>query len=271
MKETVMKQLAKRLLPDSMVRSVRAFCSASTDQNNPPPMHFQGHSDAVLQCSIAYNKYGGYCVPLSSRHRPAAKKILAGEVWEPETIEFLTSHCNDGDIIHAGTFFGDFLPALSQPLTTGAKVWAFEPNPENYRCALITTYLNDLQSTIELMNAGLGQQRGSLSMVTKDAEGRSLGGSSRVVEKSCGTGSISVQILTIDEIVPPDRRVSIIQLDVEGFEQPALSGALRTIQCYRPILILETLPAERWLAENILCFGYRTQGVIHGNTILRAV
>jgi FkbM family methyltransferase len=232
-------------------------------------MSYQGNSDSVLQCCIAYNKYGGYCVPLSSRHRPAAKKILAGEVWEPGTIEFLMSHCEDGDIVHAGTFFGDFLPALSQSVALGAKVWAFEPNPENYRCALITTYINGLQNIMELMNAGLGERQGSLSMLTADADGRSLGGSSRIVEKSCEESSIIVQIVTVDEIVPSDRKVSIIQLDIEGFEKPALSGALTTIRRCRPIIILETLPEESWLSENILQLGYRIVGTLHGNTVLR--
>ena len=47
----------------------------------------------ALKCSISYNTYGGYCVPNSSRHRPAAQKILANDVYEPRTIEFIISNC----------------------------------------------------------------------------------------------------------------------------------------------------------------------------------
>ena len=47
-------------------------------------------------------------MPLSSQHRPAVQKILAGEVWEPSTIDFLTSNCKDGDIVHAGTLLAIF-------------------------------------------------------------------------------------------------------------------------------------------------------------------
>ena len=53
------------------------------------------------------------------------------------------------------------------------------------------------------------------------------------------------------------RNVSIIQLDVEGFEQPALKGAMTTIARCRPILILETLADHTWFTERILCLGYR--------------
>jgi FkbM family methyltransferase len=226
--------------------------------------------DSVLQCCIAYNKYGGYCVPLSSKHRPAAQDILAGYVWEPEIIEFLMSRCGDGDIVHAGTFFGDFLPALSQSSAEGSRIWAFEPNPENYRCAFITTYINGLQN-VELINAGLGERQGSLQMVTIDTDGKSLGGASRMVrqtDEGSREGSISVEVVTVDEVIPSERNISIIQLDVEGFEEPALAGALKSIRRCKPILILESLPDEDWLSTNILQLGYRMAGTAHDNTIL---
>ena len=226
--------------------------------------------DSVLQCCIAYNKYGGYCVPLSSKHRPASRDILAGDVWEPEIIEFIISRCGDGDIVHAGAFFGDFLPALSQSSAEGSRIWAFEPNPENYRCAFITTYINGLQN-VELINAGLGERRGFLQMATLDTRGISLGGGSRIVletDERNEEGLITVEVVTVDEVIPSERKVSIIHLDVEGFEKPALAGALKSIRRCKPILILESLPDEGWLSTNILQLGYRKAWKAYDNTVL---
>jgi len=228
----------------------------------------------VLMCSIGYNQYGGYCVPISSRHCPEASKILSGDVYEPNTIEFMIANCSDGDIVHAGTGFGDFLPALSQSLSPGAKVWAFEPNLENYRCAQITTYINGL-TNVEITNAGLGERNEALSMVTTDDLGRALGGLSRLIGKNeeVTVGHIeSVQIVTLDELLPIDRKISIIQLDVEGHEKQALSGAIKTIQRYLPIIILEDwaegdLINSKWFSENILELGYRESGELHENKI----
>ena len=73
----------------------------------------------------------------------------------------MSKNCGTGDLVHAGTYFGDFIPALSRVCAPDAKVWAFEPNPENYRCALITTTLNNLHN-VEIKNAGLGSQEGSM-------------------------------------------------------------------------------------------------------------
>jgi len=71
-------------------------------------------------------------------------------------------------------------------------------------------------------------------------------------------------------VLPSDRHIAIIELDVEGFEKPALAGALETIKRCKPILILETLPEEDWLNENIFNLGYRKMGKVHENTILTA-
>jgi FkbM family methyltransferase len=228
---------------------------------------YQGKGGLGFQYCIAYNQRGGYCVPLSSSNRPAAQAILAGDVWEPNTIDFLTSHAGIGDIIHAGTYYGDFLPALAHSCVQGAKVWAFEPNPQNYQCALITIKLNEI-GNIELFNAGLGEHRGCKSMVTSDNNGRSLGGMSRIVGDA-ERGNVTVDVVTIDETVPTDRHVSVIQLDVEKFERPALAGAIRTIRRCRPVLVLETVPEEAWLNEHLYPLGYRIGEQVHDNTILR--
>jgi FkbM family methyltransferase len=214
-------------------------------------------------------------VPETSRHRPAAQKILFNDVYEPETIEFITSNCGEGDIVHAGAYFGDFLPALSKGCASPAKVWAFEPNPENYRCARITGLINDLKN-VEIINAGLGEKKEYLFMKTSDESGRSLGGTSKIVGKDCDLqdGLSSVRIVTVDDVVEKDRNVSIIQLDVEGHEKEALCGAIKTIQRCLPIIVVEVLPSStlldsEWFAENILSLGYRIVESIQGNTIYR--
>lgn len=85
-------------------------------------------------------------------------------------------------------------------------------------------------------------------------------------------GTEPVQIVTIDDIVASDRSVSIIQLDVEGHEKEALTGALKTIQRCHPIIILEDLPNSTllesdWFSENILSCGYKKNHAIQDNII----
>lgn len=227
----------------------------------------------ALKCRIWYNRYGGYCLPESSLHRTAPRKILRGDVYEPATIEFMRAHCAGGDIVHAGTYFGDFLPGLSQACDPGCAVWAFEPNPENFRCAQITALINDL-SNVRLQNAGLGEAPAMLRMRTRDQDGVSLGGKSHIVGESEYDPATDeeVRIVTIDSVVGDQRPVSILQLDVEDHEKAALTGALQTIRRCLPIIILEVrkgsdLLQSEWFGDTILSLGYRQTTTLHGNSV----
>lgn len=225
----------------------------------------------ALDCVVATNEHGLYCVPRSSRHRPVAQAILQSRVWEPDTLDLLRSVDSDGDIVHAGTYFGDFLPALARSRGDGAIVWAFEPNRENYRCAQITTLLNDLGNVV-LTHAALDAQAGTAVLATSDPAGMPSGGASHIVGDPSQAGTHSheeVDLVSVDQALGSDRRVAVIQLDVEGHEQQALAGAMLTIERCRPLIVLESLPETSWFAANLAPLGYKLDGSVDLNTVIR--
>jgi hypothetical protein len=57
--------------------------------------------------------------------------------------------------------------------------------------------------------------------------------------KTRGRKLVRVDVVAIDEIVPETRSVSLIHLDVEGFEDFAILGAAKTIARCKPKLIIE--------------------------------
>ena len=61
-----------------------------------------------------------------------------------------------------------------------------------------------------------------------------------------------VNVVAIDEIVPDTVTVAILQLDIEGFEEFAIAGAIKTIERSRPLLILETVPNPDSTAGRLL-------------------
>jgi FkbM family methyltransferase len=274
------KRLIKKTLPKQLVEAISVVRGKRIAAlPSPNACRFAGDDPSVLQCCIAYNEFGGYCVPLASVHRPACTMILCGLVHEIETIRFIVSHCGSGDVVHAGAYFGDFLPALSRGLVPGAKVWAFEPDVEHHRCASITLKINDCRN-VELTNAALGAGESSGRMATADQSGRSFGGGKRLLPEAMPVDEIrveghaiapdsivTVRVVSVDDIVPGDRHVSVLHLDVEHHEQQALSGALRTIERCRPIIILETAPEPSWLSANLFRLGYREVGKVHVNTV----
>jgi FkbM family methyltransferase len=222
----------------------------------PPPRTF-----------IAANEYGRYCIPQSSAHRPSAILVREGYVWERDTIAFMRAHCGTGDVVHAGTFFGDFLPALASALAPGAFLWAFEPNPENFACATHTVALNGL-GNVRLHFGAMTRMAGTLRIETMEDD-ISLGGASHVVPgDSVSRSTVEVPGLVLDAVVAT-RPVSIIQLDVEDHEQAALDGALKTIARNRPIILVETEPSAAWFDAHLRPLGYRRDGEVDANVIYR--
>jgi FkbM family methyltransferase len=270
-----MKGLAKALVPGPLLQIARKFFWKVRAEHAPLPLSSQTHHAlSALRCQVSHNQYGGYCVPLSSRHRPAARKILSNDVHEPKTIEFLMANSGNGDVIHAGTYFGDFLPALSHGCGPQYRVWAFEPNSENYKCAKITILLNDLENVI-LANAGLGEKESVVPLRTTDHRGNALGGGSSLVQRPDTPDSgerCMARVVAVDDVIPRDRQIAIMQLDVEGYEKEALAGSLETIRSWRPILVLEVWPGSKlldseWFADHILGLGYRMTEKLHGNYV----
>lgn len=241
--------------------------TATGQLEQPLYTRYPGVNPGTVDCRIAYNEHGGYCIPLSSFDRPAAQKIFRGKVYEHDTIKYIREVCGEGDIVHAGTFFGDFLPPLSN--SSAERIWAFEPNPVNYRCALATIGINGL-SNIELENAALGDDSGTASLAVRNEQGRALGGNSTVTssETELGKATVEIPLARIDDAIPTERKVSVLQLDVEGYEKHVLSGGLETIRRCLPVLILERPPNDTWMKDNILSIGYEYAGKVANNTVL---
>ncbi len=220
----------------------------------------------ALRHHIARNRFGQYCVPVESLHRPCALTIMRGGVWEAATLKAIEAHYTGGDIVTGGTYFGDFLPCLARLADAqGARVWGFEPVTVNYLCASVTRGLNAL-TNCTLTHAGMGAEPGELVMRTRDKKGRALGGGARIAPEpkeggNAARGFDTVRILPIDAVVG-ERPVGLIQLDTEGHEIAALQGAAGTIARCRPLLVLEghggaDLPADPFLQDLAARHGYR--------------
>ena len=85
-----------------------------------------------------------------------------------------------------------------------------------------------------------------------------------------GDGVEAVAAAMLDFVVPLDRKVSILQLDVEGHEKQAMLGAYHLVNRWAPILILEYFNKPQWIARRFPGLGYRHIGKLHGNHVFAA-
>jgi len=159
-----------------------------------------------MERTIAKNQYGLYSIPKSVEYTYTAEFILKGGVHEDTTIEYLKSI--GGNIIHAGTGFGDFLPGLKDC----DSVWAFEPNPLMYQSSLETISLNNI-SNVKLFSDALGDYNGIAKLKKIDEMGVEMGPRSEMSDDG-----VEVKIVKLDSVIPKDCKISLIHLDLEGYE-----------------------------------------------------
>jgi len=262
----------KSLVPKSIKKYIKREILQTAHVKKPVHTTSLTQDEFTLNCTIAYNKHGGYCTPFSAQQESVVQEILKGNVYEPATIQYIIDHCGAGDVVQAGAYFGDFLPGIAKHISNKAQVWTFEPSSEYFRCAEITILINNL-SNVNLFQVGLGEEKAEVQLQIETEDGRRLGGASRIINSKKGK-FVPITIETLDSMIPEDRNISIIQLDLEGFEIPALKGAINTIKRCKPILILEILShndilANDWFKENILSLGYEIAGKVHNNTIVK--
>ncbi|MEL7132281.1 MAG: FkbM family methyltransferase [Pseudomonadota bacterium] len=222
---------------------------------------------------IVANEYGFYCVPESYMQREVPQVLARGAVYEPDTLRFLARIlARGGDIICGGAFVGDFFPALSQALTTGAMLHSFEPNPIARDAASHTMLLNTLDN-VALYPCAVGAGTGTLNLQVTRPNGEAMAARAKIVETAAEGQTIEIPVCRIDDLVDRARQITLLQLDIEGHEPKALEGAVDTVRTWRPYILVEAeRPAKqrriaRLLAQLCPQADYTPAGIIERNTI----
>lgn len=214
-----------------------------------------------IDTHVASADGGTFFVPHYAVHRPVAQRILAGKLAEPPLHRLVgeVQEAYPGSMVHAGTFFGDMLPSFSAK--TPNRVYAFEPVLENYLLARAVVEVNHLENVV-LLHAGLGREIGVADIGVGDLE-RHLGGASHFNAKTDSPTARTQRttVLTVDQMGIED--LTMLQLDVEGFELEVLHGAEKTIAEHHPVVVVED--GQRNCAEFLQDLGYAFHGRIANN------
>ena len=191
---------------------------------------------------------------------PRYEAEYAAGLHENALLEFLSLHLRPGAVFYdVGAHIG--LVALVGARLVGAqgKVFAFEPDPENWPRVLYHARMNALPQ-VEVIDSGVWSEcKTLLFRRATDASSRNTGG----VLESPGTSTareiISIPAVTLDHFVEEHRAPDVIKVDVEGGEGEVLKGGEKIFGSAKPVLICEihdptaSETVSKWLTER----GYR--------------
>lgn len=162
--------------------------------------------------------------------RVMAPQLIVYRQWEPDLSRlFLNSVNPDSVVIDVGANFGYFtcLAASRIGLTGRGQVWAFEPNPKLLPLLEDNCWrLNWSMAPVHVHPVAVGDHSGSvtLSVPKNGAANASLTSGDGDAE------NVEVEMVMLDDLVPPDLVVDLMKIDVEGHELAVLRGARRLIE-----------------------------------------
>ena len=148
----------------------------------------------------------------------------------------------DAIIVDGGANIGFFtIPVANKIQGSSARIISFEPQRQLFRALGGSLALNGYDH-VYLHNCGLGNEPGIAQLpkidysVAQDFGTVSLTEETTVDEDGWMNDRV-VDITSIDAMDLPG--LDFFKLDVEGYEIPALTGAINTIQKYRPWIWVE--------------------------------
>jgi FkbM family methyltransferase len=133
------------------------------------------------------------------------------------------------------------------------RVIAVEPEAGNLKSLRDNIAANGLGDRVKVLACGLGSAAGTAGLVQRIAGNAGT----FAVDHGQSEGDL-IEIRPLDSIVDEGDKVSLIKIDVEGYELEVLKGAVRTLKAHRPVVTVESHSAEHFagLAAFLSPLGY---------------
>jgi FkbM family methyltransferase len=182
---------------------------------------------------------------------PFVKDMYFGN-YEVATVEYLKKILKIGDVfIDVGANIG-YVSAVAAGCVGAAtgEVHSFEPVPEYFRKLKQMADQNN-EYKIRANQCGLGDKTGFLELdVSKSVDYPNIGWNTMVpglMSNHEPKQTINVPVYTLDKYIEKKRlgEISVIKIDVEGFEFPVLKGLHNFFETTdeKPVIICEIAPA----------------------------
>jgi FkbM family methyltransferase len=164
--------------------------------------------------------------------------LRGGAPFEPEVLLALRQCIQPGSVVlDIGANVGYFTAHMSKLAGSSGLVHAFEPEPRNFSLLSSNVAANNLQNVV-LHHMALGDREDTGMLHISDFSG----GMHRLYPSNCcGDATIEVPIRRLDSMFSPGQ-ISVIKIDVEGFEPFVLSGAQNLLEGQDVKIISEYCP-----------------------------
>lgn len=139
------------------------------------------------------------------------------EIYEPKAWKYLMGQVRLGDIVaDVGAYAGIYTIAFARGVGPAGRVFAFEPDPDNFIRLKRIVELNKVSSHVELIRMAVGERDGAVGFSSGLESGSHI-------NLSLTGKTPTVRCVSLDTFFN-HQRLDILKVDVEGFEEDVLKG-----------------------------------------------
>jgi len=177
----------------------------------------------------------------------------------------------DWVVIDVGAQIGFYTLLVARKLDPSmGRVYSVEANPGTYQRLRFHVMTNELHH-VTVMNRAMGESAETIDLYPGHDYNSAL---SSVFERERGVVPVTVSQITLDDLVHKYglRRCDLVKIDVEGAEGAVIRGGLKTLERFRPRLLIELNrpmlaradTSPQTVAEMLAEFGYKLYDVDDG-------
>jgi FkbM family methyltransferase len=159
---------------------------------------------------------------------------LSEQLWiDPgfrhDFLSIFRDYLKPGDVyIDVGANIGDTVVTAAKQVGPTGRVWAFEPHPRI--CGYLRQNLGlNAVSSVDVLNLAVGNVAGEAYISDDRRDDMNV-----ISAQSAG---VPVRIVRLAEVIPGEREIALLKIDVEGYEKMVLDGCSELLGSVRALLV----------------------------------
>lgn len=205
----------------------------------------------------------------------AISEHVKRDAYEPNVTAIFLDRLRPGmHVLDIGANIGWYTMLSASLVGSSGSVTAIEPNPDSAKLLEASRRANSFDNVVVLQVAA-GRELGLLVLHGSYGDAMTLMAPD---DAAALTNATTVPSFKVDDLIPPDKKIDLVKIDVQGAEYNALLGASELIRRHHPTIVSEFSPNMmpgisgvdgRQYLRFLLDFGYKI-AVIEGDGTLTA-
>lgn len=190
-----------------------------TDESRPTPVDMDGYQVCIQKLDTDFGQ-----------------AILATREYEPQVRQAVRDHVRRGDVVvDVGANVGCIAFLAAMIVGRSGRVIAIEPNPDSVQLLYRGLLLNGFDH-VDILPYAASNRRSVFALAGGTSNTHVIG------PRAVDTDGYCVQSIVLDEALAWLPRLDFVKMDIEGHEPLALEGFARSIERWRPTLLVEFNP-----------------------------